>query len=181
MTAPEPEEFALEEYRQLKSEQKSRIGFRDNLLYANALAVAGALTLAGTAHNPGFLLLVPAVVTVLGWTYLSNDVMITAIGSYIRRHPVLSVMGWESEHPADTRRGERKLIQLAVDLAAFCGSSLAAIAAFWAAPHTQPVLVVIASCIELAAVLVLARQFIVYSPAPRIRVRARLPRKEVRS
>lgn len=172
---PAAEEFALEEYRQLKAEQVSRIGFRDNLLYATALAVAGALTITRAAHNPAFLLLVPVVVTVLGWTYLSNDVMITAIGRYIREHPVLSVMGWETEHPGDTRRTERKAIQLAVDLAAFCGTSLAALAAFWLASRTQ-LPAAAASVAELAAVIALGRQFGIYSPARRVRVPLRIRR-----
>ena len=40
----------------------------------------------------------------LGWTYLANDHMITAIGRYVREHPALPEMGWETDHPADPRR-----------------------------------------------------------------------------
>lgn len=50
----------------------------------------------------------------LGWAYLANDHMITAIGRYVREHPVIGAsMRWETEHPAGTRRASRKTIQLA--------------------------------------------------------------------
>src|SRR6266567_2022291 len=92
---------ALAEYQQIKSEQVARIGFRDNLMYVTLVAIAATLTITHSAHSRGYLLLVPAVAFVLGWTYLANDHMITAIGRYVREHPGLPGMRWETDHPAD--------------------------------------------------------------------------------
>jgi len=163
MTGSKPSrELALAEYTQLKTEQVARIGFRDNLIYATLVAIAGTLTITHSAHNHAYLLLVPAVAFVLGWTYLANDQMITAIGRYVREHPSLS-MGWETEHPADRRRRSRKTIQLFVDLATFCGSGLAALIAFWLAPDSHSGILVFTSLIELIAVGILAQQLITYA------------------
>ena len=161
MNVSQPEEMALAEYEQLKTEQIARIGFRDNLIYVTLVAIAGTLTVAHASHGRGYLLLVPAVTFVLGWTYLANDHMISAIGRYVRDHPALP-MSWETAHASDGRRRSRKAIQLAVDLAVFCGSGLAALAAFWAAPGS-PLILVIASAAEAAATGVLAWQFAAYA------------------
>ena len=162
MTARTPDEMALAEYRQIKTEQAARIGCRDNLIYATLVAIAGTLTITHAAHSRAYLLLVPAVAGVLGWTYLANDQMITAIGRYVREHPALTGMGWEADHPADRRRRSRKMIQLAVDLTTFCGSGLVALAAFWLA-SPQPPLLVAVSVAEAIATGVLAWQFTAYS------------------
>lgn len=164
--AHKPGDLALAEYQQLKTEQVARIGFRDNLIYVTLVAIAGTLTLTHSAHSRGYLLLAPAVAFVLGWTYLANDHMITAIGRYVREHPALSAMRWETDHPADRRRASRKTIQLTVDLTAFCGSALAALAAFWLAPGPRPPLLVLASAAEALAMGLLAWQFIAYAELP---------------
>jgi hypothetical protein len=169
MTARESDELALAEYKQIKTEQVTRIGFRDNLMYVTLVAIAGTLTI--SAHSRGYLLLVPAVTGVLGWTYLVNDFMITAIGRYVREHPDLPGMRWETDHPADKRRAVRKTIQLAVDLVTFCGSGLAALTAFWLASAPQSPLLVLASAIEVIATGVLAWQFIAYADIRSIRGR----------
>ena len=157
-------ELALAEYRQVKGEQVARIGFRDNLLYVTLVAIGSLLAVTHSAHGRGYLLLVPAVAFVLGWTYLANDAMITAIGRYVRENPALPAMRWETDHPADRRRASRKVIQLAVDLATFCGSGLAALAGFWLTP--EPGLLVAASAVEAAAMIVLAWQFTSYADVP---------------
>jgi hypothetical protein len=160
--APAGREFALAEYNQLKAEQLERIGFRDSLLRDTLIAIAGVLTITVSAHSRGYLLLVPAVTTLLGWKYLHNDHMITAIGRYVREHLILSsAMGWELDHRDDRRRRSRKLIQLGVDVATFCGSALAALTVFWLAPE-QP-LEIAGSLAELAATALLAWQFIGYA------------------
>jgi hypothetical protein len=158
-------EMAIAEYEQLKTEQIARIGFRDNLIYVTLIAIAGTLTVTHAARSHGYLLLVPAVAFVLGWTYLANDHMISAIGRYVRDHPALP-MSWESAHASDGRRRSRKAIQLAVDLTVFCGSGTAALAAFWAAPH-GPVILLAASAAEAAATAVLAWQFTAYASGSR--------------
>jgi hypothetical protein len=155
-------ELALAEYNQLKAEQLERIGFRDSLLRDTLIAIAGVLTLTVSAHTRSYLLLVPAVTVLLGWKYLHNDHMITAIGRYIREHRALSAsMGWELDHRDDRRRGSRKLIQLGVDVSTFCGSALAALTVFWLAPE-QP-LELAGSLIEAAAAALLSWQFISYA------------------
>lgn len=159
-------DLALAEYKQIKNEQAARISTRDNLIYVTLVAIAGALTIAHSAHSPGYLLLVPPVASTLGWTYLCNDHMITAIGRYVRQHPALTAMRWESDHPADRRRAVRKTIQLAVDLATFCGSALAALTTFWLAPASHPPLLTAASVIEAAATGALACQFTAYADIP---------------
>src|SRR5579859_57270 len=75
----------LVEYEQIKGEQRSRIGFRDNLLYASLVAMAGVVAAAlNTKGRADLLLLLPPVSALLGWTYLVNDEKISAIGRYIR-------------------------------------------------------------------------------------------------
>ena len=87
MTARKPVDLVLAEYQQIKTEQVARIGFRDNLMYVTLVAIAGTLTITHSADSRGYLLLVPAVAFALGWTYLANDNMISAIGRYVREHP----------------------------------------------------------------------------------------------
>ena len=168
MTAPKPDALALAlaEYQQIKTEQVARINTRDNLIYVTLVAFAGALTITHSAASRGYLLLVPAVAFVLGWTYLANDNMITAIGRYVSEHPALSAMRWETDHPADRRRASRKVIQLAVDLATFCGSGAAALAVFWLSPAPQSPLLTAASAVEAVAVAVLAWEFTAYADVP---------------
>lgn len=163
----------LVEYAQLKSEQSSRVGFRDNLLYATlgSMAAVVAATLSAPGH-PSLLLLLPPVSVLLGWTYLVNDEKISAIGRYIRVRlaPELArvtggagpVFSWESEHRSDARRPTRKVLQLLVDLTTFCGSPLAAIGVYAASGrHTAPFLTV--ASVEAVAVGVLTVQIYRYA------------------
>jgi hypothetical protein len=161
------------EYDRLKEEQKTRIGFRDNLLYATlgsmAAVVAAALQ---NPDRPYLLLLLPPVSVVLGWTYLVNDEKVSAISHYIRDAliPALEsmtattapVFGWEFAHRADRRRRTRKLLQLIVDLMAFCLAPVAAIIVVWTSGKASTWSLVI-SVIEVSAVTVLAAQIVVYA------------------
>lgn len=155
-------EIATVEYTSLKSEQVSRIGFRDNLLYVTLIAIAGTLSITHSAQNHTFLLLVPAVSVILGWTYLMNDTMISAIGRYIREHKALP-MGWENDHPLDKRRNSRKVIQLFIDLFTFCGSGYVSLVAYWITPGTHPEILTVASIGEALILAVIAQQFITYA------------------
>ncbi|MBO0805861.1 MAG: hypothetical protein J2P25_22665 [Nocardiopsaceae bacterium] len=159
-TRPPPDEIALTEYKQIKAEQASRIGTRDNLLYATMVAIGAVIA---SSPAPARFLLIPPVTFILGWTYLANDHMITAIGRYVRDHPSLTGMLWETEHSADKRRRSRKATQLAVDLATFCGSGLVALIVFWLAPGPQAPLLLTASAIETLATGLLACQFVRYA------------------
>ncbi|MCM2415564.1 MULTISPECIES: hypothetical protein [unclassified Streptomyces] len=148
-------QLLLAEYEHIKQEQRARIGFRDNLIYATLGVMAAVIgsTLARGGHLE-MLLLLPPLSVVLGWTYLVNDEKISAVGRYIRDDlsPRLqelasvrtAVFGWESAHRRDTRRRSRKRFQLAVDLMTFCGAPLAALAVYWLLGPTPWPLVTIA-------------------------------------
>ncbi|MEQ4725044.1 hypothetical protein [Nonomuraea sp. B19D2] len=159
----------LAEYDALKAEQRSRIGTRDNLLYAVLTAAAAIAAVTATAGRLELLLVLPLAGVVLGWTHLHNDHMITAIGTYLRDrlgprlHALVDdatdipMFEWETERPSDRLRLSRKWLQLAVNLAAFCVPPLAALIVVWAVgPHTPAVLAV--SALEAAALAVLATQ-----------------------
>ncbi|MEV7625026.1 hypothetical protein [Actinoplanes sp. NPDC089786] len=164
------ERLLIVEYERLKEEQKSRIGFRDNLIYATlgSMAAVIAATLSSKGHA-NLLLLLPAVSTVLGWTYLVNDEKVSAIGTYIREtlHPRFAahhdgVFGWEKAHRGDRFRRSRKVLQLVVDLGTFCVSALAALIVYWVnGPWSWIFLSV--SVLELLVVALLAVQMIRYA------------------
>jgi hypothetical protein len=75
----------LHEYNKLKDEQIQRIGFRDNMIYVNLVAVGGAAAFSvSDVARLHVLLVIPWICFVLGWTYLVNDEKISAIGRYVR-------------------------------------------------------------------------------------------------
>ncbi|MBV2152926.1 hypothetical protein [Kitasatospora sp. SUK 42] len=163
----------LAEYTSLKDEQKQRIGFRDNLIYATLASLAAVLaaTLQSDGH-PERLLLLPPVTFLLGWTYLVNDHKISAIGQYVRdelaprvadvvegRHVLF---GWEVAHRTDDRRVSRKYLQLAADLLVFCLSSFVAIGLFWAHGGNAGWLIAV-SAVEFAGLGVLTYQVVKYA------------------
>jgi hypothetical protein len=167
----------LVEYERIKEEQKTRIGFRDNLVYATLASMAAviAATLNSGGHT-NLLLLLPPVSVVLGWTYLVNDEKVSAAGRYIRNEIAprletiagaeLPVFGWETAHRMDSRRQVRKVLQLAVDLATFSVAPLAAVVIFWVyGPSTAPFVIV--SLVEVAAVAVLGMQIVLYAELSR--------------
>ncbi|MEW2163720.1 hypothetical protein AB0912_12075 [Streptomyces sp. NPDC007084] len=166
-------QLLLAEYEQIKQEQRARIGFRDNLVYATLGVMAAVIgsTLARGGHLE-MLLLLPPLSVVLGWTYLANDEKISAVGRYIREElsPRLreltsaqaEVFGWESAHRRDAWRRSRKRFQLAVDLLTFCGAPLAALTVYWIfGPTPWPLLVI--SLAETAMVIGLAVQVVRYA------------------
>lgn len=170
--------LVLTEYERLKEEQRARIGFRDNLLYATLASLAAVMV--AVDQKPGkipALLLFPPVCVLLGWTYLVNDEKISAIGRYIRTEiaPRLSAMlpegeavfGWESAHRSDPRRVSRKYCQLAVDLLAFCVAPLAALAFYWVTRPGGHGVFLVVSLAEAVAIVVLAGQIIQYAQLTR--------------
>ncbi|MCG5446165.1 hypothetical protein NIE79_004733 [Micromonospora sp. NIE79] len=159
----------LLEYERLKDEQRTRIGFRDNLIYVTLASMAAVITasLAAKGHA-NLLLLLPPVSTVLGWTYLVNDEKVSAIGRYIRDHltpeldPTGTAFGWERAHRSDARRRSRKILQVIVDLGTFCVPAMAAMVVYWVnGPYNWPFLLV--SFVELAVVLALAVEMVRYA------------------
>ena len=168
----------LSEYNSLKAEQVSRIGFRDNLLYAT-LGAFGALlsfSLLDATHLYA-LLVVPWVSIVLGWTYLVNDEKISAIGRYIRTSltPLVrekyaldkGVFQWEPYHRSDGRRRLRKITQHAIDQATYIGSSLASIVAFVMLVEPKSAMVNVLLVTECAATLFLGFKFFLYADTQR--------------
>jgi len=164
----------LDEYRVLKSEQVSRIGFRDNLLYVAVGALGGVASVAlggiGSGNGPMYevFLLGPWVTTILGWTYLNNDRKITDIRRYIdgpwRREmektlpPGRAPMQWEIDHRRGAGHDTRKSFQLMIDLVTFVFSgAVALVAYFLKAPAAWPSYVFVA--LEGAMLVFLAWQF----------------------
>jgi hypothetical protein len=170
MSSFEQSSILLAEYEQIKSEQRERIGFRDNLLYVTlaSLAAVGFAAIQSPGR-PALLLLVPPVSFVLGWNYLNADQKVSAIGRYIRTDlaPRLSelapvsapVFGWELANQTDPHRLARNAMWLTVDLVVFVLTPLVALAICWA--QTGPaVLLLCVSPLEVAAVAALAYQII---------------------
>ncbi|WP_043268076.1 hypothetical protein [Streptomyces sp. CT34] len=166
-------QLLLAEYEQIKQEQRARIGFRDNLIYATLGVMAAVVgsTLARGGHLE-LLLMLPPLSVMLGWTYLVNDEKISAVGRYIRDElaPRLKeltpertkVFGWESAHRRDTHRHSRKRIQLVVDLLTFCVAPLAALTVYWLLGPMQWWLILV-SVAEAAMVIGLAIQVVRYA------------------
>ncbi|MEU9598951.1 hypothetical protein AB0E06_19325 [Streptomyces sp. NPDC048109] len=169
-------QLLLAEYESVKSEQRARIGFRDNLLYVMLAVVAAVIAATAQAERPSMLLALPPVCLVLGWTYLVNDEKISAIGLYVRddlgpklaelaaRSGGFATFGWEAYHRSDTRRRSRKTIQTVIDLTAFCAVPLAALIVFWVNGDATRLLVAL-SVLEALAVAGLAAQVVWYAKA----------------
>ncbi|WP_221348488.1 hypothetical protein [Streptomyces beigongshangae] len=177
MTVAETEDvpesrLLLAEYDRIKEEQKTRIGFRDNLLYFTLAASTAVLTITVQSRQPQLLLAVPVICLVLGWTYLVNDEKISAVGCYIRdqlgpRLAELSgahdaVFGWEVYHRDDARRTTRKRLQTAVDLFTYLAMPMICMTAFWCSPAARPLLVLV-SLAQTLALAVLGWQFLRYA------------------
>lgn len=162
----------LAEYDRIKEEQKSRIGFRDNLLYFTLAASTAVLAVTAERGEAQLLLAVPVICLVLGWTYLVNDEKISAVGCYIRdclgpRLAELSgaesaVFGWEAYHRDDQGRTTRKRLQTTVDLFTYVALPLISLAAYWCSPAVEPLLLA-ASLALTAALAVLGWQFLRYA------------------
>jgi hypothetical protein len=173
MTDPNPGptvgQLLLTEYERLKDEQKTRIGFRDNLIYVTLASMAAVIAAVLSAKgHANLLLLLPPVSTVLGWTYLVNDEKVSAIGRYLRGYvaPRLDSSGtafaWETTHRSDRYRQHRKIMQVVVDLGTFAAPAAAAIIVYWInGPWEWPILAV--SIAELAVVLGLAAEIVRYA------------------
>ncbi|WP_069626357.1 hypothetical protein [Streptomyces niveus] len=162
----------LAEYDRIKEEQRTRIGFRDNLIYFTLAASTAVLAITVQSRQAQLLLAVPAICLVLGWTYLVNDQKITAVGRYIRdrlgpRLTELSgahgvVFGWEIYHRGDPGRTTRKRLQTAVDLFTYLALPMVCMTAFWCSSAVQPLLAIF-SLAQTFALAVLGWQFVRYA------------------
>lgn len=166
-------QLLLAEYQTIKDEQKTRIGFRDNLLYVTLTVVAAVIAAAAQARQTAMLLALPPVCVVLGWTYLVNDQKISAIGAYVREElgPRLAetvrvrgseVFRWEVAHRGDARRVSRKAAQCVVDLLAFCVVPLSALTVYWAGDDVSAGLAVL-SVLEAVSVAGLGVYIVQYA------------------
>ena len=131
----DPTELHLEtaklEYAALKAEQLKRIEHRDQIIYLQIVAMGALFGTSDKISQTLLCLLVPFPCLALGWTYLVNDQKISAIGKYIRQeleskfgalaggNSGTSLFGWEVAHRSDRRRGQRKVIQLLIDIVVF--------------------------------------------------------------
>ncbi|MFJ3661866.1 hypothetical protein ACIPPM_15540 [Streptomyces sp. NPDC090119] len=159
----------LAEYDRLKEEQKTRIGFRDNLLYFTLAAVTAVVALTVQSGQAQLLLSAPAICLILGWTYLVNDQKISAIGCYVRDQlgPRLgelasapgAVFGWEAYHRNVAGRIMHKRLQTAVDLFTYLILPVVCMTAFWCSSTVQPLLA-LTSLVQTLALAVLGWQFL---------------------
>ncbi|MFF4545163.1 hypothetical protein [Streptomyces sp. NPDC001435] len=178
-------QLLLIEYQTVKDEQKTRIGFRDNLLYVTLTVVAAVIAASAQAGQSAMLLALPPVCVVLGWTYLVNDQKISAIGRYVREDlgprlarlarseevggsgasgEIAGVFGWERVHRGDRRRRSRKAVQCVIDLLAFCLVPLAGLTVYWTGGQGSGGLLVV-SVVEALAVVGLGAQVVSYAGA----------------
>lgn len=170
----------LNEYTTLKEEQKTRIGFRDNLLYANLAAVGAVISFTlSKPDNKYGLLVLPLVCLVLGWTYLVNDQKISAIGQYIRSElstkvshqlsatsiPVADIFGWELFHTKNNpiTHGLRKFQQLLIDEITFVGSGILGLIIFHKYLAAETSIVTKIWWIELIFLILLGLQILIYA------------------
>lgn len=162
------------EYEAVKKEQRARIGFRDNLLYAT-IACYTALFGFASMDKALSLLFVPFVGVVLGWTYLVNDEKISRIGRYVRlvlaarilrthsnaspqdaeEESAKKVFSWELYHRNDFWRTPRKIGQCVVDLVTFVVPGLVSLAIVWLELPPRSLWVNLGMLIELALLLAL--------------------------
>ncbi|MEU1133731.1 hypothetical protein ABZ383_28380 [Streptomyces sp. NPDC005900] len=159
----------LAEYDRLKEEQKTRIGFRDNLLYFTLAAATAIVAITAQSGRSRLLLSVPAICLILGWTYLVNDEKISVIGHYVRDRlgprlgELASAQGalfeWEVYHRSVAGRAVRKRLQTAVDLFTYLVLPMVCTTAFWCSAAVQPLLV-LASLGQTLALAVLGWRFL---------------------
>lgn len=162
----------LAEYERIKEEQKTRIGFRDNLLYFTLAASTAVLAVTVHSRQAQLLLAVPVICLVLGWAYLVNDEKISAVGRYIRDRlgPRLAeligargvVFGWEVYHRDDASRTSRKRLQTAVDLFTYLALPMICVTTFWCSSAVRPLFVMV-SLAQTVALAVLGWQFLRYA------------------
>ncbi|MEU8839020.1 hypothetical protein AB0D97_07770 [Streptomyces roseus] len=162
----------LAEYDSIKEEQKTRIGFRDNLLYFTLAAATAVVAITVQSGQPQLLLAVPVICIVLGWTYLVNDEKISSIGCYVRDRlgPRLceltaarsAVFGWETYHRDAAGRTARKRLQTTVDLLTYLALPMVCVTAFWRSPAAETPLVVV-SLGQTLALAVLGWRFLRYT------------------
>ena len=165
----------LSEFEKLKQEQIQRIGFRDNLIYANLIAITGIVSIVAdnNARMP-VLLALPLICLTLGWTYLMNDEKISAMGLYIRttfsdklrvliKDKDSILFGWEIENRSDKKRISRKIIQFIIDEIVFVLPGVIALLIFWFDAASNSISLRWIAAVELLFLLFLGIQILSYA------------------
>jgi len=165
--------FFLKEYEKLKDEQYKRIEFRDHMIYLTLAAIGTVLSFSLDVPDLNIALhVLPFLCIVLGWTYLTNDEKICAIGNYVRTSLVpkltehnsrdkRSLTGhWDDYLRKDKSRRQRNWFQLFVDLSIFCFSGLASALAFYLLHYISNWYHIVISIGEGLLLLFLAYQFL---------------------
>lgn len=148
----------IEQYEQLKAEQRTRIEIRDRLVYATFTALGGSIVLSGsTAIGHQLLLGMPLVCYALGWTYLRNNRKINEIAAFVRtRYPEYD---WEVYRLETNGRCRRKIIQLSVNLTMFVATGCIALWALWLRSGLGPATLTF-SVLDSLVLAILAIEFI---------------------
>lgn len=168
---PNFSEIHLVEYKQLKSEQVSRIGFRDNLIYAMLAAFGAVFSYAvSTDGTKEALLVIPVISFVIGWTYLNNDAKISHIANYIRDELSKklatdpSIFAWENYNKTTKKRKLRKYLQFIVDILTFFGTGAFSLIIFlFSAESAISGLIQAATIFNIVILLILLVSFSVYT------------------
>ena len=133
----------MEEYSKLKDEQKSRIGFRDNLIYVTLVSIGAILSYATRCPKYYYaFLILPLSNFILVWTWLLNDEKITSIRKYIQNNLTSyinkllesnnsTIFAWENFHRKDKNRMWRKMLQLLANELLYCISGLFSVFLFF--------------------------------------------------
>ena len=156
-----PAAVVLAEYAERKDEQRDRMRRRDDLSRTTWAALAAVLVATYKLGDWSLLLLAPAAL-VLGWTYLRNDSMVTAIRRYlvaeVRPRLGTDALGWESARGPSRTRTVTKLAQTAADLATFVLPAFAGATAYLIV-GSEPLLLAVAA-VEAVAAAGLAALFV---------------------
>ena len=136
-------EIYQKEYLKLKDEQRSRITFRDNLIYITLVSIGAVLSYATSdPKNYSTFLILPLSNFVLGLIWLLNDEKISKIRQYIENSLKSNVnelfecnykyiFGWENFHRIGKKWKRRKFLQLLANELLYCISGLFSVFLFF--------------------------------------------------
>jgi hypothetical protein len=171
-----PRDMLIKEYEKLKDEQRSRIEFRDHMIFLT-LGANGAVFSFALEHSEYYsaLLILPFVCIVLGWTYLTNDEKITSISNYLRTKLFVQIdqfsqtggseviYSWEDFLKRDIKRKKRKVAQFVIDISLFILTGLFSITSYFFLSNTFRLDSILISIIEFSFLVYLAKQFFEYA------------------
>lgn len=173
-----PFKVYMEEYSKLKDEQRSRIGFRDNLKYVTLVSIGAILSYAtGDPKNYYAFFILPISNFILGWTWLLNDEKITSIGKYIQNNLTSciiellksndsTIFAWEHFHKKEEKRMGRKILQLLANELLYCISGLLSVFLFFHYSNTTLFIVskvLILGCFEIILLIIMGINIFIYS------------------